>query len=649
MDILSTILIILSFSLISIIFYMFAWGFSRHIFKKIYIYYQLFLGVIFGFLSTFIVAIISIITADKKVLYLTLFLPIISYWVSIIFISWYASIGIITWNLLNLLLFSSLFSQYFGILDENYSKTLVSILYILPFIGSILKYYLFKKLSSWYICTVVIFIAFLIVLIWNIIYSNFSEIKDKSLYVILVLIALYLTYLICQTIDKIYIHALKLQNIVVYENQYYLNYSSSNSQILNLISQEKVRYGIYSNFYIAEFDKLEKKVSNNIKDYIFNSIATSAYKSISEKFKKVIFFKTNYKTFGVFIPIENLSNDIKKTPELTKLFNTLISLQTIFLIKSYKIKINIRSVSSFYGVHSNDLNNLNDLNNYMIKNQLLIIEESHTIANPSEILIEKNKLRKISSLNEVVNLNLHTTLYEPIYNLEKKDFSGYFLNGIINGEELNSQTFYKTKKLIDDMGLTSLFLRYLSLSSLKDYSRKIGTDKFDKLIFVNYDSDYLSSSSFDKDEFILKLKNLKINLKNLVLNFEINKEINSKATLKNNIMFLKSNNIKTSISNFGNELTDYSLIQCYEPDFIFLESELSKSAQAIDNHKKVIEGLITIAKKIEALLIATNVNSYIIYKRLKEIGLKNFLGSLMGSSSDLKKYISEELNYLLTK
>ncbi|ASP27845.1 hypothetical protein SCORR_v1c00700 [Spiroplasma corruscae] len=649
-DIWPTILIILSFSIINISFYLVSWGFTRHIFKKISLYYQIFWGVIFGFISTFSIAITNIVREPKSDLHLTLFIPIISYFIAVLFVSWYASIGILVWNTLNFLLFSSLFSQYFGTVDDQYTKILIIILYLIPFIGSVIKKYAYNKLSQWFIVSSTILVVFITMLVIFIVEEKTYSLKLEIINVLFILIGIYLVYLICQTVEKIYKHALKLQNIVVYENEYYLNFASTNSQIFDLIEKEKIKYGIYCNFYIPGLEKLERKVSNVIKDYIVSSISFNAYKSISESFKKVVFFKPNYKTFGVFIPIniENI-NDMRKNFDVIKLFNLLKKIKTEFLLSNYEIKMKLKSVSSFYGLHSNDLDKLNDLNSYLIKNQLTIKNNDNSIAEPNVILSEKNRNRRLASLNEVVNLNLHTTIYEPIYDLQKESYLGFFMNGMINGEEFNSQSFLKYKNQIEDMGLSSLFLRFICLNSLKDYTKKTLQNKTTGLVFINYDSDYLSSAEFDKDGFILKMKSFKLDINNIVFNFEIDKEINSKLVLKNNIMFLKSLKIKISVSNFGSEFSDYSLLQCYEPDYIFLESEIAKNITNTDAYKKIIDEVYKISKKIEAQIIVTGVNSYIIYKRLKEYGLNYFLGDLIGSSSEIKTKVPEELNYLLKK
>ncbi|WP_158500502.1 EAL domain-containing protein [Spiroplasma turonicum] len=588
--------------------------------------------------------------ADKTNLFLTIFVPVISFWLLVFFVSWYASIGVATWNILNLFVFSSLFSQYFGSINEGFSRTLIIIFYTVPFITSILKRYFLKKTSLWLLVSLNILTIFIALLSWNFIENNIESLNLKMLIVLITTFVSYIIYLLAQTVDQIYIHALKLQNIVVYENEHYLNFSSAHFQILDLIMQKKIRYAIYCNFYIASFEKFENKVSNVIRDYIFSSVASDCYNNITKNFDNAIFFKPNYKTFGVFIPLGNDVNlQIDKNKDLLKLFKLFQSIKNVFTIKNHKIKINIRSANSIYGIHSNDLDKLSDFNNYLIKNQATIVDDFNLIAKPNEILLDKNKIRKIASLNEVVNLNLHTTLYEPIYNIINWSFEGYYLNGMINGEEFDSSNFKPNEKLIDDMGLSSLFLRYISLNSLKDLSRKYSKEIIQKLIFVNYDSDYLSSSEFDKDEFLFKLKNLKLNLKNIVLNFKMDKEINNKVVLKNNIMFLKSNNFKISISNFGTELSDYGLIHCYEPDFIFLVEEVSQHINGNEFYKQIILEAIKISEKIESKIIATGVNSYIIYKRLKELGIKNFMGDLIGSSSELKLEVPEELNYLLKK
>ncbi|AGR40776.1 EAL domain-containing protein [Spiroplasma taiwanense] len=648
MNFLISLIACFSYTTIMAFFYTIFWGLTRHLFIKLTIYYELFLGFVLGFFSCFSILIISLINEEQKNLELTVLLPTFLYWISIFFISIFSSIGILTCNILNLTLFSSLFPQYFGSINNNWTMTLIIISYLMPLFLNLIKHR-FKNLSIWGNWSITTLTLLLVGLIWN-----FSIIKTQSgilnsVNLLFWLGSGYLTYAYIAIINQIYIHALKLQNIVTYENTYYLNFSSAHKQVLNNISINKVRHGVYLTYFISNFETFESKVNGNTKDFIVNSISTETYELIKTNFSNVTFFKPNYKTFAAFIPIE-IKTDFKEknNSHIHKVEEIMKKVNTKFKIKGYKISVKLKSICSYYGLHSNNLETLLDYNRYVEQNLVLNKDQNNVIVNPIEILNEQNKNKKIISLNEVANLNQFVTLFEPIFNLSINDFDSYFLNGLIDGVEINSDLFEEKFKLINDMGLTSLFLRFISLQALKKLSKQ-NKNILGKQIFLNYDSDFLSSTEFNVDEFILKLKTLKLDLSKLTFNFNLNKEVNDKVNLEKNIIKLKKYKIKISAFNFGSVDSDFTFLNIYKPEFIFLEADICKKINSIKENELIIKDCINISNKIEAKLIAINVDNYISYKKLKELGISLFTGELIGSSIEPKEIISEELKFLLSK
>ncbi|ALD65991.1 EAL domain-containing protein [Spiroplasma cantharicola] len=648
MDIINVLITCLSYTAIIAFCYTLLWGLTRHLFKKIEVYYEILLGFILGFVSTFSLIIISILGINTGNLGITILLPTFLYWVAIVFISPFSGIGILVCNILNLAVFSSLFSDYFGKPTGIWNITMLTLAYIIPLVNYIISTFWIKisKWSSWSITTISILI---VGLIWALSTIKTAPSLDNLANLLFWLGSGYLAYAYIAVINQIYLHALKLQNIVVYDNTYYLNFTSAHDQILNKIQDEKYKYGLYITYFISNFEKFESKVNGYIREQVVNSISEESYNLLQEEFPKAIFFKPNYKTFGVFVPFE-LKEDFseKNNLKLEKIKSIFSTVNTSFNISNYKISVKLKSVCSFYGLHSNNLDTLLEYNLHVENDLLLKYQDENIVVNPMEIIKEKNQNKKMLSLNEIANLNQFVTLFEPIYYTRTNDFEYYFLNGLIDGLEINADEFSQKNKLIFDMGLSTLFLRYTSFHSLKKMakqSEKIKNKKF----FISYDSNYLSDKEFDAEEFILKLKNLKIDLSKIVLNFDINKEVDDKKELEKNIEKLKSHSIQISISNFGSLKTDFALLNSYKPEFIFLENEISKKINFVKENEKIVIESLKIANKLEAKLVASSVNSYLIYKHLKLLGVELFTGELIGSSVEPRENISDELKYLLNK
>ncbi|AUM62332.1 EAL domain-containing protein [Spiroplasma monobiae] len=648
MNIINVLIACLSYTTIIAFCYTIFWGLTRHLFSKLKIYYEIFLGFVLGFISTFSIILITLLGGEKSNLGLTILLPTFLYWVSIIFISPMSSIGILTCNILNLVLFSSLFGEFFGKPNDVWTITMLVLAYVIPFIIYLITIF-WRKISNWSNWSITTIMLLTVGIVMSLLEIKTAIGITNLTNLLFWLGSGYLAYAYITVINQIYLHALKLQNIVIYDNIYYLNFSSAHEQILNKIQEEKTRYGIYLTYFISNFEKFESKVSGHIKEEVVHSVSEQSYNLIKENFNNAIFFKPNYKTFGAFIPFE-LSEDFNENNNkyLENIKNIFAQINTEFKIDNYKISVKLKSVSSYYGLHSNNLDTLLEYNRHVANDLLLTYQEKNIIVNPLEIIKEKNQNKKMLSLNEVTNLNQFVTLFEPIYSTKKKDFEAYFLNGMIDGIEINSELFTEKNKLIFDMGLGSLFLRYIALQNLKKLNKQSKNIK-DKTIFMDYDSDYISNEDFDVVEFVLKLKNLKIDLTKLVLNFDLNRDVDNQKLLEKNIEKLKSNSIRVSVSNFGSLKTDFSLIGFYKPDFIFLEGEISKKINSgKENENIVLEGL-KIASKIDASIIATSVNSYIIYKHLKSLGVELLTGELIGSSIEARESIPEELKYLLNK
>ncbi|AOG60049.1 hypothetical protein SHELI_v1c00940 [Spiroplasma helicoides] len=648
MNILSSIIACLSYTAITAIVYTITWGLSRHIFERVKIYYELTLGVIFGVISMFGVIILTISANGNQNSLLTILLPIFLFWTCLLFISIYASLGVFVCNILGLTVFPNLFPQYYGSLNNLEIKIIVGISYSVAFAMYLINYFTKKGTpwSAWSITTIASLATALACVLPNI---QQSGVIDFLVTILLWLGIGYLTYAYISMINQIHKHAIQLQNVVSYDHKFYLNQASAHDEILRYIHEEKTRYGAYFTFYISNYDMFEKKVSNSIREAVVSEIAKQAHDEFLKSFSEAIFFKPNYKTFGVFIPFENIldlvGEDEQKT-FLAKLSSCIGEVQSVYKFEKFKVSIKIKGIVSLYGIQSSSLETLFDYN--VVMQRLFSSNEfkNVTIVDPMKVMNEKNKNKKILTLNEIVSLNNCVSVFQPIYNGSTKNFDFFYLNNSIDGIEVNSSLFEPRWEVIKKYGLVSLFLRYLALNSAKSIAKYKNQNYIN---VINYDSIFVSSDGFDYEVFILKLRSLKINLNTLVLNFNITEEVENKKMLESNINSLKKSGIKISISEFGSEFTDYNLISIYKPDYLFMDRTIAKKINFVKEVETLVKNLVNIAKKIEGKLVATNVDTYMMFKTLKQTGVKYFEGSLIGHSLEPQQTIDPELKYLLSK
>lgn len=648
MNIFIAIIACLSYTAIFFLIYTITWGLSRHIFVKIKIYYEILLGFGFGVVSLFGVIVLSILINDETWIYLTILLPFFLYWATLTFISVFAAVGVVVCNALSLFLFPNLFPQYYPGLDNLEITILVSTAYLVPLLLFGVDLFL-KKLSKWskwsLVTAVCLLVGFFVVV------SKLNDPKYLAflMTVLVWLAAGYVNYGCLAILEQIYVHALRLENVVKFDDDYFLNQSSAHDELLRKIDTEHIRWGMYVTYFIKGYDTLENKIDNTIREKITTEFAHESYHNLKAKFEDAVFFKPNYKTYAMFVPMKEfgaVTDSDKKTEFLTGVQDCLGEIKKQFVHNDFKITIKVKGIISIFGINSNNLETLFELNNTTNIKKLYHSDEMVVYVDPFEVVNEKIKNKKLLTLNEIVPLNNATSYFGSIYNSQTLDYDAFFVGNLIDGNEVFSDNFEASKKMVEEYGLTSLFKRFLAMNSVKDITRnKIQ----DRICFVEYDARYLANQDFDSKKFIAKLKKSKINTNNLVLCFDANLEIDNSKLLKANIKELKHYGIKTALLRFGAENTEYGLVPVYDPNFIFIDGQICHKINIIKQNKAIVKSIMNIATKIEAQVIAPEVNSYMIYKTLKNLEIKLFFGELIGLGIKPKLLIDNELKYLLNK
>lgn len=612
---------------------------------------------VFGVISS------SLILKDETTKTITYLMPIITFWIMLFFVSIYASIGTLIINALILFAFPFVLQKmFFSINDNGYLWTLISVGYWLAFLLYVAKFY-FKKMSrliQWSLVTVLLLAIGSFYLTSK---NDLNVILYELIQLTMFLATGYVIYGLITLIDQIYSHAIQLRNIISFDNKYYINNTISDEFILDFIIKKNNTQGIFLSFFISNYDKFEKLVNSNIKDYILNHITNEVHDIFFEEYKEdIIFFKINYKLYGMFISVKNLSKeDVQKSYDnniyskrnkddfLFKIQQLFSKVKVKFKEDKFIFKVNLKSIVSLYGIHSNSLETLSTYNNYFASNEQKYSNYNQIILiNPIEFNNNIRLERKMLSLSEVIPINQNSTLYQPIYSIQKNTVNKLFLNNMIDGQEVFSSEFNSSREKIKDYGLYSVFIRYLANQAIQDIET-LKENVEDKKLFLNYDSQFLSSGEFEIGEFITKLKSKKITLQKLILTFDLKNEIQNHIVLQENIVQLKKFGIKIALFNFGGISTNISDINLFKPEYLFIEEEIISRINSIKENEEIIHEMIKISNKLEIKLIAIGVNTYLIYNKLKKMGLKYVSGELIGSSSTKPQSLNSELLFLLSK
>ncbi|WP_338972462.1 EAL domain-containing protein [Spiroplasma endosymbiont of Panorpa germanica] len=641
--------------------YALTFGLTRHLFEKIKIYYLLILGLIFGAISLLVGVLIKSLVPVREIEYFSLFLPALVYGLTIIFVGFISAIGVAVVETMAILVLPSLMPSLFQGVENNYLLAILVISYLVITMMAIFKKY-FQKVNNWWVWSVFSLSVLLSGLLF-IFVDNFSVERITRILVLSSWILTgYLCFAIFSVIEAVYRHALKLRNIIAYDQNRYILESGANMAVTEYVTKNRIKYGLFVNYYIANFEKFEKKLNGRVKEYIIQNIAGQAYKSFQEYNQDTIFFKSSYKLFGAFIPLEeidfpqvqkayeNNNNSVRdKNDILNAIQITLKKIKTKFKIDNYFISVKLLSSVSIYGIHSNDVDQLQAFNRYSETEKVRRKNINEIVmVNPTDFYSQLNQNRKLLALNEIVDLNHIGTRFEPIFSLSKNKIEGFYLNPTVNGLKLNDSIMKKSLSTISESGLESLFRRFASLESLKS-AKLFGKQISDKKIFFNYDQWVVSGENFSLNDLFDKLKNLNLVKHNLCFLFDITQDISSIEILKKNISGLKKAGIKIGLTNFGSKDTGYHLIGSYQPDYLFLDEQIINKLGKVKEYNELVFRCQEIAKKIDAKIIFKGVDNFLTFKKLTKYENDLIAGKLIGSSNAPKAQLGEETIFLLNK
>ncbi|WHQ37214.1 EAL domain-containing protein [Spiroplasma sp. SV19] len=665
-NILNIIFVYLFFIFIFAFIYVFTWGLVRNYFARFVIYYQAVIGGVFAILVIIAQGLIPVFVPPKAgetntMIVINIFLPIIVCWMIGVFISYLSTI------LYTIIIFTFLFgilpylpNNYFLPLVDTSNIIMISILYGLSLIIIFISWFFkWTKWTSWSLLALASFITTSIIILIQSRIMVVSANLVKELHVLVWITMSYFAYSICGIIELIYIHALKLQNIIEYDRNSYVREALAHDAIYNVIHKNKIRHGIYFTFMINNVEKLDRFLSSSIKNKIIDLISNQVFTLWKDQ--NVLFFKASLNHFGIFVPLDQakklnignilLHNKSKLRPEadLLKEFEILLSqVNTSFILKNYKIIVKLQGYASLYGLQSNNLDKLKEYNIATADNRLNIEYLNQVIfVDPEHIKELSNQKRSILALNEHTQLEKIVSLYSPIVNVNN-DFKlvYHYSNNLVDG--VDSDTIF-TKNINNFGGLVheTMLVRFNAALNIKNF-RKLD-NYLEQKLFITYPASFIASEQFNLKKFATKLIELKIKPSNLILTFDLMETGFDPEQFKKNLTAIKNIGIEVAVKNFGGIDTELNSLYFYEPNYAIFAPTIIREMFIHLHYQNLIKEYIILAKKIDVILIAPQVNSYLGYSKLKELQIDYMFGSLFGVYDEPQLEVSREIKLALLK
>ncbi|WP_338983659.1 EAL domain-containing protein [Spiroplasma endosymbiont of Othius punctulatus] len=638
---------------IILLVYALVWGFTKHLLQRFGKYYHVAIGIVLSALSLFMTVLFKYVffgTTEQGNEFLYLF-QVLYFWVAIVFISNISGIMVGVTNCISMFYLSTINGNLFPRMEVAWFYILITVIYLALIFLSVLRKF-FTRIKPWMIwttittgCLVFIFIRF---------FSVFSTESNAIWEIALVSIWLMLSYVLyamIALINRLHMSAVNLQNTITYENQYYVNNASANEVILKNVQSQNISYAIYFTFFIADVVTFEKSIDKKLNNEIIKNITDQVYNLIVKKHQNAVFFKRDYRTFGAFIPLMedkfslSISDEFKK--QLKEVEESYNAVNLSFKYENLNIDLKLKNVASFFGLHSNNLEILDFYNKFHQEREVHLRTEQANVINIDTIQEAEIIRHQLNTILEQVPLNTTEVTLNPIYDTTTKSYEMYLVDNIVDKINFAYAGEGEIEKRLNSKSLVSLLKRHLITISLERLATKEMQLK-NSCVFLKYDHQVLASENFDITIFKNSLKTKVSNWQNLYLGFDASFEIDDFDVIKKNIKHLKNIGIKTFVYNFGRLDSDLSNIAAYQPTYVFLSNDIAKKCMEVKNYAEYISTLKTITDSIEAKIVATNINRYNEYKKLKEINIELFTGKLFGQFENPTE-ISESLLYLLSK
>ena len=368
----------------------------------------------------------------------------------------------------------------------------------------------------------------------------------------------------------------KLNEAIIYRNNQFINSVYAHELIYEKINQLNCSTGLVLLFNFSNIDSISANVGNfaasNIKNKLIENIA-----NIFNKYQP-IFYLTEKNEYACFFPVHNFElNKLKllyegnyKTirpdndplNEFAVLFN---ALPNKLIFDNQEISIKVNTSMAIYGIQSCDLKQLE----YECRRNFtnLISSKNHNV-----IYVNNPAKNYFDFINKDVLKHLSRFLPKKDLYLEVQKIASWPEKADVYKAEINClpKLLFNQEQIKKSALKEHLYVpvaRFLAYESLKAF-KKLKLDNTTKIV-INYPLSFLSSKEFVLEFFFRKIENLNLDLKQIILKFDLNDHYIYNNDLINNLKRIQESAVRLYYCN-ANDL-DIDLIIKVKPDFISLD------------------------------------------------------------------------------
>lgn len=233
---------------------------------------------------------------------------------------------------------------------------------------------------------------------------------------------------------------------------------------------------------------------------------------------------------------------------------------------------------------------------------LLVINSHYFKKSPSD-----NKLEKCSffpSLERIFKNGELTSLFQPIVKVQHDHIA------IAGYECLSRLQYYGTRfppEFIFDYAQEKLALTNYDKICLMQALR-LAPKKKNNNIFVNVRPQTVISNNFNlwlKDE----LKKNQLDPDNIILEITEQHGIMCEREVKEQCVQLKSQGFRIAIDDFGTGISNLSMIETLDPNYIKISGRFVKGCQVSETKKKIIKNILSLAADLSISAVVENVEN----------------------------------------
>ncbi len=432
---------------------------------------------------------------------------------------------------------------------------------------------------------------------------------------------------------------LNIVNIYVYEK--FIRSSLAFTEIEKFINTKNVTTGFFVTFGFEALKTLEIKHGVKAKQMFLNELRQELSRTYSRD--DVLLFEITKDQYGLFRPIENLSNVVFSEQMSSSNFH-LKSDNFLWLLEQSAANIrkkiqegedtyrnvNPRCVVSYYGIHSNSLEELETYNqkNFLQKSDCAKCKYI-SIFNPkiwNEGITESKKFSALSNLFPIRDLQVE---YMPVVSSVNSKI--IFYNARYYISKMNR--FSNAKELFEyvyDKFLYDTMLRYFAGLSINQYVLQ-GNTKHP--LAITYDVGSINNEWFNPHFFVERIRNFGINPNKIMIDFNCKHLPSITSTLLEKIKTLNEDKIRIILSNFDHKnKKHHELLSKIQPAFVFFKPY---TINAIHKDKSLIQEFQTSLENIkknktEAALI--NIDTHTLLITAMKLNVSLLCGDYIGKN-----------------